>query len=70
MYEEKGKQVFDYELGAVHKRRPQSGGLSSADILRTRGILQMRTSALFFKKTPNFSKFIVCPHGQGGKGGS
>jgi len=41
-------------LGAVHKRRPQSGGggLSSADILRTRGegVLQVRTSALFVAK--------------------
>jgi len=26
-------------LGAVHKRRPHSGRLSSADILRTRGVL-------------------------------
>jgi len=26
----------------------------------------MRTSALFAQKTSDFSKFIVCPHGQGG----
>jgi len=40
-------------LGIVHKGRPQSGGkgsLSSADNLRTRGDLQMRTSALFGAK--------------------
>jgi len=39
-------------LGAVHKGRPQSGGggLSSADNLRTKVELQMRTSALFGAK--------------------
>jgi len=26
----------------------------------------MRMSALFGAKTPGFSKFMVCPHGQGG----
>jgi len=31
-----------------------------------RGILQMRTSTLFSKKTSDFSKFIVSPYGQGG----
>jgi len=29
----------------------------------------MRTSALFGAKTFDFSKFMVCPHGQGGEGG-
>jgi len=29
-------------------------------------VLQMRTSALFGAKTPDFSKLMVCPHGQGG----
>jgi len=29
------------------------------------GVLQMRTSALFGAKTPQFSKFMVCLHGQG-----
>jgi len=28
----------------------------------------MRTSALFDAKTFDFSKFMVCPHGQGGRG--
>jgi len=28
----------------------------------------MWTSALFGPKTSNFSKFMVCPHGQGGGG--
>jgi len=46
-------------LGAVHKRRPHSGGgvfLSSAEILRTReeGVLQMRTSAPFGVKKLGF----------------
>jgi len=43
-------------LGAVHKRRPQSG---------ERG-LPMRTSTLLVQKTSDFSKFMVCPHGQEG----
>jgi len=49
----------------------QSGrerGLSSADIFRTRGVLQMRTFALLEVKSSDFSKFMMCPHGQGGKG--
>jgi len=39
-------------IGAVHKRCPESGGrgFSSADIMRTRGVLQMRTSSLFGAK--------------------
>jgi len=41
------------------------GGLFSADIFRTRGILQMRTSALFGAKNFRFLKFMVCPDGQG-----
>jgi len=28
----------------------------------------MRTSALFVQKTSDFSKFMVCPHGQFGRG--
>jgi len=28
----------------------------------------MRMSALFKVKISDFSKFVVCPHGQGGKG--
>jgi len=33
-----------------------------------RGVLQIRTSALFAQKPSNFSKFMVCPHGQGRRG--
>jgi len=52
-------------LGAVHKRRPQLGGLSSADILRTkREISDADVRTLWCKKS-DFSKFMVCPHGQG-----
>jgi len=43
--------------------------LSSADILRTRGILQMRMSALFGAKHIEFFEIYgvsICPHGQGG----
>jgi len=51
--------------------RSQEGGeveVYSADILWTRRgfTLQMRTSAFFGAKTLDFSKFIVCPHGQEG----
>jgi len=38
------KSISYFKLGAVHKGRPQSEGLSSAD---KEGVLQMRTSALF-----------------------
>jgi len=62
-------------LGAVHKIHPQAGGrwgLSRADIFRTREkkVLQMRTmqTSTHFgeKKSSDFLKFMVCPHGQGG----
>jgi len=61
-------------LGAVHKRRPQSG--EGVYPVRTffrqggRGLLQMRTSTLFRTKNSDFLKFLVCPHGQGGRRGS
>jgi len=56
-------------LGTVHKGRPQSRGLSSVDIFRTRGrgLFQMRSGFLQMRlQNPDFSKFMVCPHGQGG----
>jgi len=61
-------QNIHFWQGAVHKRRPQSGGLSNADILQTRRweVLHMRTSVLFGEKISDISKFMVCPHGQGG----
>jgi len=38
-----------------------------SDILQTRGegVLQIRTSDLFSAKRLDFSKFMVCTHGQG-----
>jgi len=45
--------------------RSQGGGLFSTDIFRTRGFLQIRTSALLLQKTSDFLKFLVSPHGQG-----
>jgi len=42
--------------------------LSRAD--KEEGVLQMQTSALFGTKTSDFSKFMVCPHRQEGKGGA
>jgi len=51
-------------LGAVHRRRPQSG--ERGFVQCGQGVLQMRTSILFGAKTSDFSKFMVCPHGQWG----
>jgi len=60
------------QLGAVHKRRSQS---------RKRGVCPVRTFcgqggggpsywtfSLLAQKPSNFSKFVMCPHGQGGRG--
>jgi len=54
----------------VHIGRTQSGGVCPVRTFcgQRGGILQMRTSALFDAKTPDFLKFIVCPYGQGKKG--
>jgi len=40
------------------------GSLSIAD--KGGGVFQMRTSAFLVQKTSDFSKCMVCPHGQGG----
>jgi len=59
------------KLGFVYKGCPQSGrgsgGLSSADILRTRaeGILQMRMSALFNAKISGFFEIYGVPQDKG-----
>jgi len=51
-------------LGAVHAGRPHSG---EGDFVQCgQGVLQMRTSAFLMQKTSDFSKFMMCPHGQGG----
>jgi len=51
-------------MSAIRGKR----GLSCADILRTRGEGVFRCGRLHFlaKKTSDFSKFMVCPHGQRG----
>jgi len=56
-----------FGLGAVHKRRPQSGGkkLSSAD--KGGGVFRYGCPH-FFRKNFGFLKFMVCPHGLGGRG--
>jgi len=60
-------------LGAVHERHRQSRGergLSSADISRTkrRDPSGADVHTLLVQKPADFSKFMVCPHGQGGRG--
>jgi len=53
---------INFVLGAVPTQG--EGGCP----VRTRGVLQMRTSALLMQKISDFFKFTVCPHGQEGKG--
>jgi len=57
-------------LRAVHNRRPQPGGgsLATADILRTKGFFSCECSQFLEQQTSDFSKFMVCPHGQEGGG--
>jgi len=50
---------------SIKNVRSQGEGVSSADIFRTRGVLQIRTSALFGAKTLDFLN--LCLHGQGGR---
>jgi len=57
-----------FNLGAVHKIRPQSGRFVQCKYFADKGVLQMRTSAFFVAKIIGFSKFMVCPHGQRGEG--
>jgi len=56
---------FNSVLGAAHKRLPQLRGIVQCGLFRTRGVLQMWTSALFGAKIIWFSKFMVYPHRQG-----
>jgi len=54
-------------LGAVHKRRPQSGRFVQCGHFADKGnSTDVRT--YLYIKTSNFSKFILCPHGQRGGG--
>jgi len=66
-------KLFELPVGAVHQRRPQWGGLSSADIFRTRGKEGFfrcgRPHFLVQKKLWNFwNLWFVCTHRQGGRG--
>jgi len=59
--------LYAIPLGAVHKRRPQSGGLSSAD-KEGGGFFRCGRPHFLAQKTPDFSKLMVCSHGQGRRG--
>jgi len=52
----------NFALEAFHKGRPQSEGLSSTDIFRTRGSTDADVRT-FWCKNSDFSKFMVYPHG-------
>jgi len=56
-------------LVAVHKRRPQPGGVRP---VRTMGREFFRRGRPHFleQKGPDFSKFMVCPYGQAGDSAS
>jgi len=55
------------KLGAVHKdvRSQKEGRLSSAD-KGWRVFFRCERPRFLAQKTPDFSKFMVCPHRQGG----
>jgi len=48
-----------FSQGVVHKRRPQSGGKGFVQCGHG-VVIQIRTSAYFGTKNPDFSKFMVC----------
>jgi len=56
---------FASSLGAAHKRRPQPGGLSSADIWKASGFFRCRRPHFLVQKNSGYSKFMACSHGQG-----
>jgi len=56
-------------LGTLHKRLPKSWGFVQCGHFSDKGVssdADVRT--IWCKKTLDFSKFMVCPHGQGGRG--
>jgi len=57
---------ISFLIGAVHKRRPQSGGICLVRTFCGQGGGFFRCGRLHFlvQKTSDFSKFMVCPHGQ------
>jgi len=64
------KVIIFFWLGAVHKRRPQSGGcggfVQCGHFADKGGSLQLRTPHFLAQKPSNFSKFMVCPRREGG----
>jgi len=60
-----------FQLEAVYKRRPQSGGRRFVQFGhfadKGEGGLQMHSPQFLAQKTSDFLKFMVCPHGQGGR---
>jgi len=62
------KEILNFHKGlSIKNVRSQEGCLFSAD--KGKGVLQVRTSALFGAKSFEFFKIMVCPHGQdGGRG--
>jgi len=61
-------KTFFGSWGLPRKGRPQSRGIVNFGHFTARGVLQMRTSTLFGAKTPDISKFMVCPHRQRRRG--
>jgi len=55
-----------FQVGAVHKRRPQSGegGDCPVTFCGQGGVFKRERPHFLVQKTPDFSKFMVCPHGQ------
>jgi len=51
-------------LGAVHKGRPQSRGEGCVQCEQG-GFFRYGRAHFLIQKTPDFSKFMVSPHGQG-----
>jgi len=61
---------YDKLFGTVHKGRPHSEGLPSADIFRTRRVLHMRTSTLFDPKKHRVFRSLWCVRTDKGWGSS
>jgi len=61
-------KINNYVYLAVHKGRPKSGGEGVCSVrIRGKGSSSDADVRTFWcKKTPDFSKFMMCPHGQGG----
>jgi len=58
-----------YSEGPSTKDVRSQGGLSRADIFRKRGFFRCGRPHFLAQKISDFLKFMVCQHGQGGRGG-